>query len=478
MAHERQFYIDGAWVDPLTPARLDVIDPSTEEAFATIAMGGAADVDRAVAAAKAAFPAFARTSRVERVALLRRVIDAFKAQYDEIARTLSREMGAPLGFAHDEQAATGVAHLEKMVEVLEQFEFESLRGSTLIAYEPIGVCGLITPWNWPINQIVCKVGPALAAGCTMVLKPSEVAPLNAIRFAEVLHEAGVPKGVFNLVNGDGPTVGEALSRHPDVDMVSFTGSTRAGILVAKAGAETVKRVHQELGGKSANILLPDVDLRQAVTKGIRGCFSNSGQSCSAPTRMYVHASQIDEAIGIARTVAERYKVGPADAEDTVLGPVVSRVQYDKIQRLIESGLAEGAELVAGGPGRPDGLDRGYYVRPTIFARVRPDMTIAREEIFGPVLSILIYETEAEVIELANDTVYGLAAYVQSSDIENARRVAREMRAGNVHLNYPGWDTAAPFGGYKQSGNGREYGAFGLAEFLETKAVLGYAPMVR
>jgi aldehyde dehydrogenase (NAD+) len=473
MSHEQEFYIDGAWVAPIAPTLIDVIDPSTEEPIAKIALGGPEDVDRAVAAAKAAFPSFSRTRSGERVALLRRVLEVYKRRYDEVARTLSKEMGAPRKLATEAQAATGSGHLAKMIEVLEQFEFESVRGRTLIAKEPIGVVGLITPWNWPINQIVCKVAPALAAGCTMVLKPSEIAPLNGLLFAEILDEAGVPKGVFNLVNGDGPTVGQAISRHPDIDMVSFTGSTRAGILVAKAAADTVKRVAQELGGKSANILLPDVDLKQAVTRGVIGCFRNSGQSCSAPTRMFVHQSQHYAALAIAKAAAETHKVGHPDADGTVLGPVVSQMQFDKIQRLIDTGIKEGAQLVTGGLGRPEGLNRGYYVRPTVFGKVRPDMTIAKEEIFGPVLSILGYKDEDEVVRLANDTVYGLAAYVQSADLGHARKIAAQMRAGNVHINYPPGDAGAPFGGYKQSGNGREYGEFGLAEFLEVKAVIGY-----
>jgi aldehyde dehydrogenase (NAD+) len=473
MSHELQFYIDGAWVEPSSTATLDVIDPSTEEAYTKIAMGNAADVDRAVAAAKAAFPAWSQTSREERIALLQRLLAAYQARYKDIAAAISREMGAPAQLAQQAQAAMGVAHIAKMIEVLGHFAFETQQGTTLIAREPIGVCGFITPWNWPINQIMCKVAPALAAGCTMVLKPSEVAPIDALLLAEVIDAAGVPKGVFNLVNGDGPTVGHAISSHPDVDMVSFTGSTRAGILVAKAAADTVKRVHQELGGKSANILLSDVDLRKAVSKGVTGCFLNSGQSCNAPTRMFVPAAQHDEAVAIAKATAANFKVGPPAAEGTVLGPVVSEVQFNKIQKLIQAGIDEGATLVTGGTGRPEGLERGYYVQPTIFAGVKPEMTIAREEIFGPVLAILPYETEDEVVRLANDTVYGLAAYVQSGDIAHARKIAAQMRAGQVSINYPALDTGAPFGGYKQSGNGREWGEFGLEEFLETKAVIGY-----
>ncbi len=474
MDNARKFYIDGAWVDPVVPAFLDVIDPSTEEAFEQIAVGSAADVDRAVAAAKAAFPSYAQTSREERLALLERVLEAYKARYEQVAQTLSREMGAPITLARNAQAAIGVGHLAQMIKTLREYPFDEIRGGTLITREPIGVCGLITPWNWPINQIACKVAPALAAGCTMVLKPSEIAPLNAILFAEALHEAGVPKGVFNLVNGDGPTVGAAMSAHPDIDMMSFTGSTRAGILVAKAAADTVKRVSQELGGKSANILLPDVDFQTAVTKGVAGVMNNSGQSCNAPTRMFVPAARQEEVSAIARAAASRFRVGDPQNEATQLGPVVSRVQFDKIQDLIQSGIDEGAEVLAGGTGRPETLNRGYYVRPTVFAGVTQDMRIAREEIFGPVLSILTYEDEEQVIRMANDTVYGLAAYVQSADLDHARRVAARMRAGNVHINYPAWDGAAPFGGYKQSGNGREYADFGLEEFLETKAVIGYA----
>jgi aldehyde dehydrogenase (NAD+) len=474
MDNARKFYIDGAWVDPITPAFLDVIDPSTEEPIAQIAVGSAADVDRAVAAAKAAFPAYAQTSRAERMALLQRVLEAYKARYEQVAQTLSREMGAPITLARNAQAAIGVGHLTQMIKTLQTYEFDEMRGGTLVTKEPIGVCGLITPWNWPINQIVCKVAPALAAGCTMVLKPSEIAPLNAILFAEALHEAGVPKGVFNLVNGDGPTVGAAMSSHPDIDMMSFTGSTRAGILVAKAAADTVKRVSQELGGKSANILLPDVDFQLAVSKGVAGVFNNSGQSCNAPTRMFVPANRREEVSTIAKATAAGFTIGDPQNEANKLGPVVSKVQYDKIQGLIQSGIDEGAEVLIGGTGLPENLNRGYYVRPTVFAGVTPDMRIAREEIFGPVLSILTYDDEEHAIRMANDTVYGLAAYVQSSDLDHARRVAARMRAGNVHINYPAWDSAAPFGGYKQSGNGREYADFGLEEFLETKAVIGYA----
>jgi aldehyde dehydrogenase (NAD+) len=473
MSDFTKFYINGEWVAPLESHPFDVINPATEEPVAQISLGSAADVDRAVKAAKAAFPAFSRTRKDERLALLQKVIDAYKARYDELAQTITKEMGAPAWLSTRAQAASGLAHLNQMVAVLKDFAFEEVRGSTLIAREPVGVCGLITPWNWPMNQIMCKVAPALAAGCTMVLKPSEIAPLNAMIFAEILHAAGVPKGVFNLVNGDGPTVGQAIALHPDVDMVSFTGSTRAGIAVAKAAADTIKRVHQELGGKSANIILPDADLQKAVTGGTQGCFNNSGQSCNAPTRMFVQTRQHDQAVAIAKAVAEATKAGDPNTKGTTIGPVVSEAQFRKIQRLIEAGIAEGATLVAGGPGRPEGFNRGYYVRPTVFANVKPEMTIAREEIFGPVLSILPYDTEEQAIRLANDTVYGLSGFVHSSDLEHARRVAAQLRTGNVHLNGAGPDFAAPFGGYKQSGNGREWGVFGLEEFLETKAVMGY-----
>ena len=473
MSHEMQFYIDGAWVDPVTPHPFDVIDPATEEAYAQISLGSKADVDRAVAAARRAFASFSQTSKQERLDLLKRILAAYQARYDEVAKSISREMGAPMKLAMQAQAGIGVGHLTQMIKVLETFEFEHMQGSTLIAKEPIGVVGMITPWNWPINQITCKVCPAIAAGCTMVLKPSEIAPMDAIIFAEVMHEAGVPAGVFNLVNGDGPGVGTALSEHPDIDMISFTGSSRAGVLIAKAAAPTIKRVHQELGGKSANILLDDVDLEKAVATGVVNCFSNSGQSCNAPTRMFIPERFNDRAIAVAKTAAESIKVGPPDAPDTMMGPVVSEVQYNKIQDLIQAGIDEGATLVTGGPGRPEHLNRGYYVRPTVFANVTPQMRIAKEEIFGPVISMLTYKTDEDAIAEANNTVYGLAAYVQSADRKRAQAVAKRMRTGNVYINYPAGDMAAPFGGYKQSGNGREWGQWGLEEFLEIKGVVGY-----
>jgi aldehyde dehydrogenase (NAD+) len=475
MLNNLKFYIDGAWVDPITPNRIPVINPATEEAFTEISGGTAPDVDKAVAAAKAAFPAFARTSKKDRLDLLKRCLDIYNRRYEEIAEACTREMGAPIGFAKDAQAFVGQGHLKALIDVFERFEFIEKRGTTLVVKEPIGVCGLITPWNWPLNQIVCKVAPAFAGGNTMVLKPSELAPINAIIFAEIMHQAGVPKGVFNLVNGTGPDVGQKLAEHPDVDMMSFTGSTRAGIIVAKAAADTVKRVAQELGGKSANILLQDVDLEAAVRNGVGACFINSGQSCDAATRMLVPRALHDAAVAFAVDEAGKNITGDPWAEGTVLGPLVSQTQFDKVQRLIKTGIDEGARLAVGGLGRPEGLNRGYYARPTVFGNVTPEMTIAREEIFGPVLSIIPYDSEAEAIAIANDSVYGLAAYVQSKDLAKAREVAAQLRAGSVFVNYPDIDFTAPFGGYKQSGNGREYADFALNDFLEIKAIVGYGP---
>ena len=473
MINALKFYIDGAWVEPSGTARLPVIDPCTEEAFAEVAMGTPADIDRAVAAAKRAFTSFSQTTPAERLALIRRILEVFLERHDEMGDTISRELGAPRAMAHAWQAGIGRRHLDELIRTCETFAWQRKKGTTLVNHEPVGVVALITPWNWPINQIVCKAAPAIAAGCTMVLKPSEVTPLNALLFAEILDAAGVPPGVFNLVNGDGPTVGAALAAHPDVDMVSFTGSTRAGIEIAKLAAPTVKRVHQELGGKSANILLDDVDFEAAVTAGVNSCFNNSGQSCNAPTRMLVPEARHDEAVAIARRAAEAHRVGPADHERTTMGPVVSSVQFERVERLIAAGIDEGAQVVAGGLGRPQGLERGYYVQPTVFANVRPSMTIAREEIFGPVLAIMPYRDEEEAIAIANDSPFGLAAYVQSADLERARRVAFRLRAGSVYLNYPSWDAGSPFGGYKQSGNGREYAEWGLEAFLEVKGIVGY-----
>ena len=471
MTDYRQFYIDGQWVDPQQPQDCPVINPATEQRIATISLGGPADVDRAVVAARRAFEAYAHSTVAERSALIGRVLDAYRRRQDEIGAAISEEMGAPLAFARRSQAGIGAAHLATMLEVLQTFRFSEERDGMLLLREPVGVCGFITPWNWPINQIACKVVPALAAGCTMVLKPSEIAPLSASLFAAVIHEAGVPPGVFNLVHGDGPGVGQAIAAHPDVDMLSFTGSTRAGIAVARAGADTVKRVHQELGGKSPLLILDEQSLEAAVRWGVTDCFSNSGQSCNAPSRMLVPAALHGRATVLAKAVAEAMVVGdPRDAA-TQLGPVVSQTQFDKIQRLIQAGLDEGATLVCGGPGRPPGLTQGFYVRPTVFAAVRNTMKIAREEIFGPVLSILPYGDEAEAIHIANDTPYGLAAYVWSADPADARRVAGRIRAGMVHINGADLPLNAPFGGFKQSGNGREWGEFGLADFLELKVVV-------
>ncbi|GBQ67595.1 aldehyde dehydrogenase [Ameyamaea chiangmaiensis NBRC 103196] len=475
MSHSRQFYIDGTWVDPVGDRTLDVINPATEETCATIAMGTAADVDRAVAAAKSAFDSWSASTREERLTLLERIAAIYKRRAPEMAQAISDEMGAPLDFALESQAYTGTAHLEAIIEALREFPLEEHVGTALITHEPVGVAALITPWNWPMNQIASKVGPAIAAGCTMVLKPSEIAPLSGLLFAEIMHEAGTPPGVFNLVNGDGPGVGEALSAHPDVAVVSFTGSTRAGTAVARASAASVKRVLQELGGKSPNIVLRDADLRDAVSRGVKSCLGNSGQSCNAPTRMFVPRESLQDAMAIAGEVAASVVVGDPRQPGSTLGPVVSEVQFDKIQGLIQAGIDEGATLVCGGTGRPEGLTRGYYVKPTIFGNVTNTMTIAREEIFGPVLAILPYDTEEEAIAAANDTPYGLAAYIQSGDINHARALARKLRAGNVKINETGWSARVPFGGYKQSGNGREGGKWGLIDFLEVKAILGYDP---
>lgn len=469
----RQFYIDGKWVRPTEARDWEVINPSTEEPIATISLGVAADVDRAVAAAKKAFTSYSQTTVQERVALLQRVIEIYKAKSEEMAETISLEMGCPLSLSRAAQVAAGLGHLFEIVKVLEHFQFEDLKGSTLMRKEPIGVCGLITPWNWPMNQIAAKVAPALAAGCTVVLKPSEMAPLSAYLFAQILDQAGVPAGVFNLVNGDGPAVGAAISAHRDVAMVSFTGSTRAGVAVALAAAPTVKRVTQELGGKSAHIILDDADLDTAVKEGVQACFRNTGQSCNAPTRMLVSRSKMAQAIAAAKKTAEATRVGDPLSEGNHIGPLASQAQFDQVQRLIHVGIAEGARLIAGGPDRPEGMSTGYFVKPTIFAEVQNDMTIAREEIFGPVLCMISYQDEEDAVRIANETPYGLSGFVTAGDIERARRVAKQIRSGNVHINNARVDFGGCFGGYKQSGNGREWGEAGLAEFLELKAIFGY-----
>jgi len=475
MREQLKFYIDGKWVEPAGTARThDVINPATEEPIGRISIGSKADADKAVAAAKRAFESFSRTSIDERKALLTKIIGVYQKRLPDIAAAISSEMGAPMWLAQAAQAPAGLAHFAEALRLLGEYKFEYAMNGTQIIREPIGVCGLITPWNWPINQIACKVAPALAVGCTMVLKPSELAPLNAIILAEVLEEAGVPAGVFNLVNGDGPGVGAALSANPDIDMMSFTGSTRAGILVSKASADTVKRVALELGGKSPNIVLDDADLTKAVSGGLMQMVTNSGQSCNAPSRMLVPRKLHDQTMEIAKATAAAIKVmAPDVAERGALGPLANAAQFQKVQALIQKGIDEKATLVAGGIGRPDGFNRGYFVKPTVFANVTNDMTIAREEIFGPVLSILPYDDEEQAIAIANDTPYGLSSYVQSGSIDRARKVARRIRAGNVHINGAGADFKAPFGGYKQSGNGREWGEFGLEEFLEVKAAFGW-----
>src|SRR5262245_45406133 len=473
MKNERNFYIDGKWVTPHSTQKLDVLNPANEEVIGTITLGDQEDVNRAVAAAKKAFQTFSKTTVAERAALLERIIATYQTRMPDLASTISREMGAPLSLANAAQAPAGLGHLTQTLNAMKTFKWEEDKGRNRIVHEPIGVCALITPWNWPLNQIAAKVAPAIAAGCTMILKPTEIAPLNAVIFAEVMDEAGVPPGVFNLVQGDGPGVGVALSSHPDVDMVSFTGSTRAGIAVAQNAAPTVKRVTQELGGKSANILLDDADFAKAVAQGMGSCVTNSGQSCNAPTRMLVPMARMDEAAAIAKATAMTARIGDPANADTKVGPVMSKVQWNKIQGLIKKGLEEGAKLECGGEGLPDGMARGYFVKPTVVSYVTNDMAIAREEIFGPVLSIIGYEVDADAVRIANDTLYGLSGYVQSKDLDRARKIARQIRAGNIHVNGAGVDPAAPFGGYKQSGNGREFSEWGLEEFLETKAILGY-----
>jgi len=470
----RDFYIDGKWVKPSQPHDFLVINPATEEPVATISLGSTRDVDDAVAAAKRAFDPFSETTVEQRRALLQRIIDIYQTKANEMAEAISQEMGAPLSFSKAAQVGAGLAHFLEIMKVLGRFKFEELQGTTLLRKEPIGVCGMITPWNWPMNQIVAKVAPAIAAGCTMVLKPSELAPLSAYLFAQVLHEAELPAGVFNLVNGDGPNVGAAISSHPDVAMVSFTGSTRAGIAVASAAAPTVKRVTQELGGKSANIILDDADFAIAVKDGAQACFRNTGQSCNAPTRMLVPKSRMADATAAAKQAAESTIVGDPFAKSTNIGPLASKAQFEKVERLINQGIEEGAKLVAGGPGRPDGIARGYFAKPTVFSDVRNDMTVAREEIFGPVLVIIPYDDEDDAVRIANDTLYGLSGFVTSSDLNRARNVAKRIRSGNVHINGARPDFGGCFGGYKQSGNGREWGESGLEEFLELKAIFGYA----
>ena len=468
-----KFYIDGAWVDPAAPSTLGIVNPATEETFAQISLGSRADVDRAAKAARRAFATYSVTSVEQRLSWLQKIIEGFRARLPELARMMTLEMGAPITFATQRQATVALFHFEEAARVLANYKFEERMGNGIVRREPIGVCGLITPWNWPLNQVASKVAPALATGCTVVLKPSEIAPLSAMLFAEIVDDAGLPAGVFNLVNGDGPTVGEAIAAHPEIDMVSFTGSTTAGVRVAKLAADTVKRVAQELGGKSANIILADADLKTAVIQGVHACYTNGGQNCQSPTRMLIPRAQRDAAFAAAREAVDTIRLGdPLDPAST-MGPLVSQAQFEKVQDLIQSGVDEGATLVAGGTGRPSELNRGYYVRPTVFGDVTPQMKIAREEIFGPVLSIMSYDTEDEAIEIANDTPFGLAGFVQSRDLDRARAVANRIRAGRVYLNGAPFDRSLPFGGYKQSGNGREFGVFGFEEYLEVKAILGH-----
>ena len=477
MLEKREFYIDGKWVAPAQANDLEVINPSNEETCAVISLGGEADTNAAVAAAKREFPKWSLTAKEDRIALVERILEVYNARADDMAEAISLEMGAPIDMSKAQQAPAGSWHIKNFIRAAKNFEFDRMLGSHApddrILYEPVGVCGLITPWNWPMNQVTLKVIPALLTGCTMVLKPSEIAPLSSLLFAEIMHEAGTPAGIFNLVNGDGAGVGTQLSGHPDIDMVSFTGSTRAGIAISKNAAETLKRVHLELGGKGANIIFADAH-EKSVKRGTIHCFNNTGQSCNAPTRMLVERSIYEDAVEAAQATAEATAIGIASESGRHIGPVVSQMQFDKIQDLIQKGIDEGARLVAGGLGRPDGVNRGYFVRPTVFADVNNDMTIAREEIFGPVLSIIPFDSEEEAIEIANDTPYGLTNYVQSEDGEKRNRVCRQLRSGMVEMNGASRGAGSPFGGMKASGNGREGGVWGLEDFLEVKAVAGWA----
>lgn len=474
MRNSTKFYIDGTWVEPAKPNLLEIENPATEEMICQINLGTKADVDQAAKAARRAFATYSQTSRDERLGYLQRIIAGFKQNLPKLAAMMTTEMGSPITFSTERQATVALFHFEEAARILADYKFEWREGVGIVRREPIGVCGLITPWNWPLNQVASKVAPAIATGCTLVLKPSEIAPLSAMLLAEIIDDAGLPPGVFNLVNGDGPEVGEAVASHREIDMVSFTGSTKAGIRVAQLAAETVKRVAQELGGKSANIILPDADLERAVKAGVHACFTNAGQNCQSPTRMLVHHTQRDQAIEAARSAADSIKVGDPTDPQTGLGPIVSRRQFDKVQELIQSGIDEGATLVAGGPGRPSDLNLGYFTRPTVFADVTPKMRIAQEEVFGPVLSIMNYETDDEAIEIANASPFGLAGFVQSKDRHRARQIANRLQVGRVYYNGAPFDRAMPFGGYKQSGNGREFGRFGFEDYLEVKALLGFS----
>lgn len=472
MSHELEFFIDGGWVEPAVARNFAVINPATEEQIAVISLGSKQDVDRAVVAARKAFETYSQSSITERARLLDNLIAAYTRRHEELAVAISAEMGSPIEWARSAQVPAGLDHLVEAREVLRNYDFSEQLKSTKVVREPIGVCGLITPWNWPANQVMAKLAPALAVGCTIVLKPSEISPLSGLIIAEMVQEAGYPAGVFNLINGDGPGVGDAMTRHPGIDMVSFTGSTRAGILVAQNAAETVKRVSQELGGKSPHIVFDDGNFEESVARCARRCFSNSGQTCIAPTRLLVPAERMDEAVAIASSVADKIIVGDPSSPDTQMGPLANDVQFKKVQELIAHGLAEGATLGAGGTGRPPGLERGYYVRATVFGNVTPEMRIAKEEIFGPVLSVIGFRNEDEAVQIANDTPYGLSANVSCEDLKKAESVARRIKAGMVHVNNAPMDASAPFGGYKQSGNGREQGKFGFDDYLEIKAIFG------
>jgi aldehyde dehydrogenase (NAD+) len=474
MKNADRFYIGGQWVDPKGDGRIDVINPATEEVIDRIPAGTPDDVDAAVRAAAGALEEWSRSSVADRAEALTAIAGGLGARADEIGEIVSAEMGMPIGLSKMIQAGLPQVTFANFAEIVQSYRFEHDQGTTRIVKEPAGVCGFITPWNFPLHQIAGKVAPAIAAGCTMVLKPSEVAPLDAVILAEVIDEIGLPPGVFNLVQGEGPVVGAAIASHPGIDMVSFTGSTRAGVSVAVNAADNCKRVAQELGGKSANIILDDADFETAVSGGVRTCFLNSGQACNSPTRMLVPADRQEEAVAIAKAAAEETRVGDPSDSEAYMGPLVSQAQFDKVQRLIQEGIDAGAQLVTGGPGRPEGFDTGYYVRPTVFASVSNDMTIAQEEIFGPVLSIIPYRDEEDAVRIANDTIYGLSGYVSAADVDRARRVAARLRTGQVHINGAQFDPGAPFGGYKMSGNGREFGEWGLEEFLETKALLGYS----
>ena len=476
LTQKTDFYIDGAWRAPIEAKSIEVINPANEKPYAVISAGSAKDIDLAVAAARKAFPSWSETPAAERIGYIRRLVEIYEARLDEMAKTISLEMGAPITLARESQAAAGLSHTKAFIAAFENFEFEEILSpkypNQTVVHEPIGVCGLITPWNWPMNQIALKVVPALAVGCTVVLKPSEIAPMSAMLFAEFVDQAGFPKGVFNLVNGEGPVVGAALSQHPDVDMMSFTGSTRAGTAVSRAAAATVKRVSLELGGKSPNIVFADADLEKTIARSLAHCFENTGQSCNAPTRMLVERTVYDKAVELAKKVAEGTKVGDPAEEGDHIGPLSSSIQFEKVQKLIQKGIEEGARLVAGGTGRPDGFSEGDFVKPTVFADVNNNMTIAREEIFGPVLAIIPFDTEEEAITIANDTPYGLAAYIQTGSPERAKRVARKLRAGMIQINGTSRAPGSPFGGYKQSGNGREGGKWGLEDFMEVKLISG------